>query len=96
VTRTIFFFRDIRDCRKMGMGIMMIMRSDEMFRTAFVIRWLVAAEHCADVSCQSSAGMSDVPCRDSRLSGGTAQYWLKGLHHTPRYRISITTKPTAT
>lgn len=28
--------------------------------------------------------------------GGTAQYWLNGLHHTPRYNTSMTTNDTAT
>jgi hypothetical protein len=31
--------------RKMGIGIEMMMISDEMFKTALVIRWFVAAEH---------------------------------------------------
>lgn len=60
-----FFLRGIRDWRNIGIGIRMIMTSDEMLKTALVIKWFVAAEHWT-------------------LSGGTAQYWLKGLHQTPR------------
>lgn len=42
------FFLTVRlDLRKIGRGMMMIMMSEEMLKTAFVMRWFVAAEHCA-------------------------------------------------
>lgn len=44
-TRTAFFFREICDRRKMGIGIKMIMTSVEILKTVFVIKWFVAAEH---------------------------------------------------
>jgi hypothetical protein len=37
-TRTAFFFKEIWDRRKIGIGIRMIIMSDEMLKTVFVIR----------------------------------------------------------
>ena len=42
--RTIFLLIANCDCRKTGMGIAMIIMSDDMFRTALVIIWFVSAE----------------------------------------------------
>lgn len=41
----IFFFLGSCDCINTGMGKRIIMKSEEMLSTAFVIRWFVAAEH---------------------------------------------------
>ncbi len=43
--RTIFFFVGIFISSKTGNGMMRMNRSEEMLRTALVIRWFVAAEH---------------------------------------------------
>jgi hypothetical protein len=43
---TLFFFgRRTRNSR--GTGMLSMIRSEEMFNTAFVIKWFVAALHCA-------------------------------------------------
>lgn len=39
------FFLGSLTLKRRGIGIAMIMISEEMLRTAFVMRWLVAAEH---------------------------------------------------
>lgn len=44
-TRMAFLLVGSFAARKMGIGIEIIMRSDEIFNTALVIRWFVAAEH---------------------------------------------------
>lgn len=43
--RTALFFPGRRTLKRSGMGMLIIMRSEEMLRTALVIRWFVAAEH---------------------------------------------------
>jgi hypothetical protein len=40
----LFFFGSLT-LKRSGIGITMIITSEEMLRTAFVMRWLVAAEH---------------------------------------------------
>jgi hypothetical protein len=42
------FFFGKRTLNKRGIGMVIIIRSEDMFKTAFVMRWLVAAEHCSD------------------------------------------------
>lgn len=44
---TIFCLSGIWDWINIGIGIRIIMMSDEMLKTAFVIRWCMAVEHCA-------------------------------------------------
>jgi hypothetical protein len=39
------FFLGSFTLKRSGSGIAMIIKSEEMLRTAFVIRWFVAAEH---------------------------------------------------
>jgi hypothetical protein len=46
---TALFLRGSWTLNRRGMGMQMIIRSEERFRTAFVMRWFVAAEHCVDV-----------------------------------------------
>ncbi len=68
-----------------GRGMESIMISELMLKTALVIRWCMAAEHCSK-HCQLahlSQGNS-IP-----LATGTAQYWGNGLHQTPKYKVSI-------
>lgn len=75
-TKISFFLHFSRDCRKMGIGMRIIMMSDEMLSTALVMRWFVAAEHCAEKDavtmtwCRHDGNQS----KDSLESGGTAQY----------------------
>lgn len=40
-----FFLGAMFMCKKMGIGMAIMNKSEEMFRTALVIRWFVAAEH---------------------------------------------------
>lgn len=42
---TTFRWSDRVDRKKMGIGMTMIIMSDEMLNTALVIKWLVAALH---------------------------------------------------
>jgi hypothetical protein len=44
----LFFFGNLTLNRR-GIGIAIIMISEEMLSTALVIKWFVAAEHCAGV-----------------------------------------------
>lgn len=44
---TAFVFMGSLTLKSKGIGIAMMIRSDDMFKTAFVIRWFVAAEHWA-------------------------------------------------
>jgi hypothetical protein len=44
-------FTDRVDDRNTGIGMAMIMRSEEMLKTMFVMRWFVAALHCAREGC---------------------------------------------
>lgn len=43
--RTTFRWSDKVDRKNMGIGMAMIMMSDEMLNTALVIKWFVAALH---------------------------------------------------
>ena len=38
-----------RTLKRRGMGMQMMIRSLEMLKTALVMRWFVAAEHCSDI-----------------------------------------------
>jgi len=91
-TRTALRFNGSWDLRKIGIGMRMIMMSDVMLMTALVMRWFVAAEHCAATV---SLAQFEHRC-NILLLGGTAQYWLNGRHQTPRYKISMRTRPRVT
>lgn len=92
-TRIAFLFIGSFAARKIGIGMRMIMISDEIFSTALVIRWLVAAEHWAKPGQQMTCFLVT---KHSLLLVGTAQYSVKGLHQTPRYKTSMITNPPAT
>lgn len=57
-----------------------MMRSELMLNTALVIRWFVAAEHCAGYVSTALP----TPVNHSLEFGGTAKYCLNGRHHTPK------------
>jgi hypothetical protein len=42
----LFFFGSFT-LKSKGIGMQMMIKSEEMLRTAFVIKWFEAAEHCA-------------------------------------------------
>lgn len=54
LTSIALFFFGNRTRNRSGIGILRMIKSEEMLNTAFVIRWFVAAEHCSDV-CQNNA-----------------------------------------
>lgn len=41
------FFIGNRTLKRRGIGMLRMIRSELMLKTAFVIKWFVAAEHCA-------------------------------------------------
>ena len=47
--RISFFFSGTLTRKRRGMGRLMIIKSEDTFKTTFVIRWCVAAEHCVVV-----------------------------------------------
>jgi hypothetical protein len=49
LTSTTLFFIGKRTLKRRGIGMLRMMRSEEMLKTAFVIKWFVAAEHCSDI-----------------------------------------------
>ena len=79
------FFFGSRTLNKRGMGMLRMMKSEDILKTAFVIKWFVAAEHC---SVLVSSVLLFFGGKASKLDAlefvGTAQYWLNGLHHTPK------------
>lgn len=70
-----------------GRGMHNIIISEETLKTVLVMRWCRAAEHCSVHSQKVIHGF------DRELlpfATGTAQYWSKGRHQTPKYNDSIT------
>jgi hypothetical protein len=45
--RMALFFFGKRTLNKRGIGILMMITSEDMLNTALVMRWFVAAEHCS-------------------------------------------------
>jgi hypothetical protein len=78
-TSTTLFFIGSRTRNNRGIGMLNMIRSDEMFKTAFVIRWFVAALHCAS---SVNHCFQNGPC-------GPYQRALVGLASTVRMACTI-------
>ncbi len=68
--RTALRFQARFDERKTGSGMRMMMTSDEMLKTALVMRWFVAAEHWAVVSMALAFLIPSHTRRTEYLGGG--------------------------
>lgn len=77
LARVNFLFRGSCDWKRTGIGRKMIMMSDEMLKTAFVIMWFVSAEQfTVRRLCQSDVSLilvSPVSRMDSRSVGAIFQ-----------------------
>jgi hypothetical protein len=66
----LFFLVCKRTLKSTGIGMLMMIRSEDTLKTVLVMRWCVAAEHCAgDIN-----GALSLTSRHLLEYAGTAQY----------------------